>query len=827
MKAYFNVLSYVILMILFYFSKGCQDDEILKGKNSCISIEKLLRDPSEKLEIDEINYLSRTIKSINKTGYEIDFIRLDNKDLQSKNFTKSKIYISKSCINLLGKNFNIGISQGMVMIVSNYNKTNKNGLPENFFVIRYDGSGSNKYINSTTYDFSICNKDPILLNMSIKIDDLKAFKKKEKKNAYSRDSFELVDINIDKVLYAEKNGIDVFNFDSRFFEDICFKFTSELNTDVTLETRTTDYYQNVTFCNNKLNAYYQSTNYESENKILYYCCVYGFYKDDEDKQSYLDKIDAKMNIAFSNSNFKVVSCYKDILKKDIKKNYGLLICLFVILMQLIFFMTFCCKGVEPLREKITTLLEKKPAISPIFQFLQEQQNMNNEKINNGVNSNTINNNIPINNLNYNNIPNSNPNNNNIFNNDTNLNQACVIDIKNDINENPNLCNQKSNNNYTINSEDLESNIDSQSKNEMLPSRNVNRNNAVSNPPRGKKKRQSVILPQNNNQLAIKEDENNLQQNNRKKRRKSLSFRKKNQELVLENIEKGDVEDDKKTYLPDRILNEEEKKAQEERERKQKEEIKEAEEDKKEAQTRQKIIRRRSSQLFAFDDYELNELSFDEAKMFDNRSCCKYYGFMITISNIIINIFRFNDFNLITIKLGLLLLLFPINLAFNALFFTSSALKSVYINKISDISVDWKYLGRSFAPSIVSSIILIIFKLLALSHNSIRSIKKEETIEKVKEKSICIMRCVKFRICLYFILSLIFLVLLTIYIGSFCSIFENTQLLLIKNMVFSWVLSLIYPFFICIITSIFRVCSLRGRKRGYSCCFAINKILQMI
>ena len=825
MKVYFNILSNVILMILFCFSKGCQDDEILKGKNSCISIEKLLRDPSEILEIDEINYLSRTIKSINKTGYEIDFIRLDNRDLQSKNFSKSKIYISKSCLNLLGKNFNIGISQGIVMIVSNYNKKNKNGLPENFFVIRYNGSGSNKYINSTTYDFSICNKDPILLNMSVNIDDLKAYKRKEKKNAYSRESFELVDIDIEKVLYAEKYGIDLFNFDSRFFEDICYKFTSELNTDVTLETRTSDYYQNVTFCNNKINAYYQSTNYESENKTLYYCCVYGFYKDDEDKQSYLDKIDAKMNIVFSNSNFKVISCYKEIIKKDIEKNYGLLICLFVILMQLIFFLTFCCKGVEPLREKITTLLEKKPATSPIFQFLQEQQKINNEK-NNGVNSNTINSNIPINNIIYNNSPNSNPN-NNIFSNNANLNQASVIDIKNDINKNQNLCNQKGNNNNTINSEDLESNIDSQSKNEILPIRNIKPNNAVSNPPKGNKKRQSVILPRNNNQLVIKDNENNLQQNNRNNRRKSLSIQKKNKEIVLENIEKGDVEDDKKTYLPDLILNEEEKKAQEERERKQKEAIKEAEEDKKEEQTRQKIIRRRSSQLFAFDDYELNELSFDEAKTFDQRSCCKYYGFMITISNIIINIFRFNDFNLITIKLGLLLLLFPINLAFNALFFTSSALKSLYINKISDISIDWKYLGRSFAPSIVSSIILIIFKLLALSHNSIRSLKKEETIEKAKEKSICILRCVKFRISLYFILSLIFLVLLTIYIGSFCSIFENTQLLLIKNMVFSWVLSLIYPFFICIITSIFRVCSLRGRKRGYSFCFTINKILQMI
>ena len=83
---------------------------------------------------------------------------------------------------------------------------------------------------------------------------------------------------------------------------------------------------------------------------------------------------------------------------------------------------------------------------------------------------------------------------------------------------------------------------------------------------------------------------------------------------------------------------------------------------------EKIMRKRSSQIFGFDDDDLNELSFDEAKLFDKRHFCKYYCFMIKIDHIIINTFcRCGDYNLFSVKLGLLLFLFPLNLTFNAFF----------------------------------------------------------------------------------------------------------------------------------------------------------------
>ena len=838
-----NIFTLLLLSIINILSKECKDDEILTNINSCISIEELLRDPSTKLDKMNINYLVRNIKKISKNGYDITFFNLDNKYLQSKNILKSQIYISKSCINSIGKKLNIGSSEGMIMIVSNSNNKNANGIPERFFVIRYSGSGENKYINSTNFDFSLCHKDPILLNTSVNINEIQVFKKKEKDNPNSIDIFELTELDIKKVLYAKKYNIDLFDLHSNFFEDICFKFTSEKNTDVTLETRLLDYYQNITLCDLKLNAQYIKYDYESSNKNLYYCCAYGFYKNEKEKMSYIDEIDSKMNIVFSNSNIKVLSCYKEIIKgKNIYKNYGELICIFVLIMQLIFFITFCCQGTSLLKKQINSLLESAPKVSPILLQLQQENNLNSERekigndlkvINNGsVSSNTSNNknNIqenklndnPINNLNMNNIQ----NNNNIIKHNlsiNNYNKLQNASIHNDLE-----------NNFDIESHN-ELNIDSK----MRGSKTENMRKNMANPPGKNSKRKSVVLGQKNNQLNDNDDIGNEihgKKENKKRRRRSLNLEKKHQDLIIQNIEGSNEEkEEKNTYLPENkdknicLIENKGKNSclpENKDKKKNKEKEKEDNEAKEEQIKRQKIIRRRSSQLFAFDNDDLNELTFDEAKIFDKRNFCKYYGFMIQISNIIINTFcRCGDFNLFSIKLGLLLFLFPINLTFNAVFFTNKEIQSVYISKLSDITIDWKNLTRSFSSSIISSIIFIFLKLLCLTHHSIRNLKKETNIEEARQKSEKILCFIKLKICIYYMLSLIFLILFGIYVSCFCAVFENTQLLLIETMTFSWVLSLLYPFAICFFTAIFRMCSLRNK--GNSCCYNINKILQLL
>ena len=791
----------LLFFILIIITKECEDNEILKNNDSCISIEKLINDPIEELDITNIYFLTQKVKSISKNGYDIDFIGLGDNYLKSNNISQSKLYISEECLNLIKDNININISTGMVMIISNSNKKNSNGLPERYFVIRFSGSGKYKYLNSTTYDFSFCYKFPILLNMSININEVKTFKKKEKKYFKEPDVYEESNINIERVLYAKKANIDLFDPHSEFLEDICFKFKSEKDTDVTLETRLLDYYQNITLCDNNLNAHYMGFNYSNFDETLYYCCAYGYYKDENEKKSYIDKLDDKMNVVFTNSNFKVINCYKELLNyKNILKNIGELICIFVFIMQIIFLILFCCKGTSGLKKQIDDLISKAPKVSPILQYQLQNNNANSEreKLDNNLNEikkdiDDIDNNNPK-------KSNNNDTNNNGNNNDNN-------DNNNDNNNNLNNMNKKSLNNSSINIE--ENNIEGYNTNinqiNIEFPKDIHFNNKdlkiMANPPHKKDKRNIKIIETNKYN-----DEKNFDIN-----------LKDEKNIDEEQDTKTNIsEDNNKNNIQKEIRNKNIKETNKEKKKK------------KEQMKIEKIIKKRSSQIFAFDDDDLNELNFDEAKLFDKREFCTYYCFMIKINHIILNtFFRCEDYNLFTVKLGLLLFLFPLNLTFNAFFFTSKEIQSVYIHKISDISINWKNLVRSFSSSIISSIILVFLKLICLTHNSIRELKKNKSLESAKKQSISILRCVKFRICLYYIFSFIFLLIFGFYVSCFCAIFENTQLLLIETMAISWFLSLIYPFVVCFLTSIFRKGSLTCGKKGISCCYRINKILQLI
>ena len=127
--------------------------------------------------------------------------------------------------------------------------------------------------------------------------------------------------------------------------------------------------------------------------------------------------------------------------------------------------------------------------------------------------------------------------------------------------------------------------------------------------------------------------------------------------------------------------------------------------------------------------------------------------------------------------------------------------------MDDISTIWDNMKKAIYSSLLSNILLIILKFLCLTHDSIRSLRKIKDINMAQKKSKCLLRCCKFRIFIYYILSFAFLIVFGAYIICFCSIYENTQISLIKSTFISWAISLIYPFILCFITSLFRSFSL--------------------
>ena len=390
MKDISKLLKIILLFIFCIKSKeSCLDDEINLGPlgNRCIKIDALLENEAISIELQDLQYLANLGK-IEKKNYTLEIFNLDDAKIQSKNIKKSKIYIPNLCMAEMENKENIKLnkSHGIVIIAKNSNKLNINNIPEIFFVIRHNSQNSNtKYINSKYFDFSFCNKDPILLDEQISIDDLK--------------KSDNTPIDIDRIMYAKKLKIDLFDPHSEFLNNICFKFTSEKNTDVTLDSRLEDYYQNIMLCNEKLSSHYIGFNYSISDKILTYRCAYGFYQNELEKESYIDNINNQMNFLLKSSNFKVITCYRQLLDlKNVIYNYGGIICVLVFFIQIILYINFCCKGTKPLEEKIELLfasahepIKNEPEPMPTNNITTNNEGNTEERLPRHSNDATINN----------------------------------------------------------------------------------------------------------------------------------------------------------------------------------------------------------------------------------------------------------------------------------------------------------------------------------------------------------------------------------------------------------------------------------------------------
>lgn len=139
------------------------------------------------------------------------------------------------------------------------------------------------------------------------------------------------------------------------------------------------YYQNISFCDDYENYHYLAYNYSSKAKTITYRCAFGFYKSEEDKSGYLDIIDTELKSLVSISNIKVITCYKKFLNlRDIIRNYGGMVCILVLIIQIICFLIFCFSGIKPIEEKLENLFLIG---AQILKNLMKMASLNTEKDN--------------------------------------------------------------------------------------------------------------------------------------------------------------------------------------------------------------------------------------------------------------------------------------------------------------------------------------------------------------------------------------------------------------------------------------------------------------
>ena len=222
------------------------------------------------------------------------------------------------------------------------------------------------------------------------------------------------------------------------------------------------------------------------------------------------------------------------------------------------------------------------------------------------------------------------------------------------------------------------------------------------------------------------------------------------------------------------------------------------------------------------DSELNSFPYKEALKIDKRSYCQYYCSLLKKKHsILFSFYPIKDYNAQIIKSFLFFFYFTSDFTINSLFFTDETMHKIYVDSgIFDLNYQLPQIIYSY---LISSAINLIIEYLSLSENTIISIKEINFINlKEKKKKL---RYMKIKFCFFFIITFILLLAFCYYLSCFCCIYENTQIHLIKDSLLSFGISLITPFFICLIPGIFRIPALRSEKGNKLCLYKFSQIVE--
>ena len=227
----------------------------------------------------------------------------------------------------------------------------------------------------------------------------------------------------------------------------------------------------------------------------------------------------------------------------------------------------------------------------------------------------------------------------------------------------------------------------------------------------------------------------------------------------------------------------------------------------------------------FNDEEINSLEYDKALKFDNRSFLQYYFSLIKRKNSLIFTFYVkDDFNILIIKIALFIFSFSLYFVINTLFF-----KDETIHKIFEVKGKFDiiyHLPQIIYSTIISVIINKIMKTLALSEADLIKIRKHSP-KKIYEELNKMIRCLKIKLNIFWPLSSLFMLFFWYYIACFCAVFHNTQGILIKNIILSFILSLIYPFGLPLLPIPLRLISLHNKQKKRNWLYKLSNYIALI
>ena len=175
-------------------------------------------------------------------------------------------------------------------------------------------------------------------------------------------------------------------------------------------------------------------------------------------------------------------------------------------------------------------------------------------------------------------------------------------------------------------------------------------------------------------------------------------------------------------------------------------------------------------------------------------------------------FAKKDFNLIYVKIAKFILEIDTNLAMNALFFFDESMHKIYLNYGKYDLI--QQIPQIIYSSLISQIINIFISYLIITEKQIHKViylKQSDSDDKSNEIN-NILKFIKIRYVLFFGLTILLFAFYWYFISAFCAVYENTQIIFLKDFISSFFTSLLYPFIIYLFLALCRFISLKDKEK---------------
>ena len=222
-----------------------------------------------------------------------------------------------------------------------------------------------------------------------------------------------------------------------------------------------------------------------------------------------------------------------------------------------------------------------------------------------------------------------------------------------------------------------------------------------------------------------------------------------------------------------------------------------------------------------DNFELNELEYYDAVDLDKRKLCEIYWAILMREHIILfTFFSRNDYNLLYIKFARFIFLVCTDMAMNVFFFSDDSMHKIYLNYGEYDFI--QQIPQIIYSATLSQLLEVFLCYLSLTDKHIYQIK---SLKGNREVIFNVLRCIKLKLIGFFIFTFILFVFYWYLISAFCSVYQNTQIIFIKDSASSFLTGLLYPFVLYLFPSILRILSLKDKqKKRFKCVYKLSDII---